>query len=57
MEKKMTVTTYVINEGTNTQYYGLKDTNENKVLFSAPNNWKTKKGAENWAKKHNFKLA
>ena len=53
----MTVTTYVINEGTKSQYYGLKEVEENKVLWGAPNNWKTKKGAENWAKKHGFEVA
>ena len=39
----MTVTTYVINEGTKSQYYGLKEVEENQVLWGAPNNWKTKK--------------
>lgn len=39
----MTVTTYVINEGTKSQYYGLKEVEENQVLWDAPNNWKTKK--------------
>ena len=26
------------------------------VSVSAPNNWKTKKGAECWARKHGFEL-
>ena len=54
---KMKVTTYVINEGQTTQYYGLKDADENMVLYSAPNNWKTEKGALNWARKHGFEIA
>lgn len=53
----MTVTTYIINKGQPTQYYGLKIVEENRVLFSAPNNWKTEKGAINWAKKNGFKIA
>ena len=48
------VTTYIINKGQNTQYYGLKNTNNNKVLHYAPNNWKTEKGALNWAKKNGY---
>jgi len=50
----MKVTTYVINEGTPAQYYGLKDADENQVLYYAPNNWKTKAGAERWARKHGY---
>ena len=53
----MTVKPYCINKGTASQYYGLKDANENRVLLGAPNNWKTEKGAINWAKKHGFKVA
>ena len=41
----MKVTTYTINEGTASQYYGLKSVNDNHVLYYAPNNWKTKRGA------------
>lgn len=52
----MKVTTYCINKGTNSQYYGLKNSEENQVLYSAPNNWKTEKGALNWAKKHGFEI-
>lgn len=43
----MKVTTYTINEGTASQYYGLKSVNDNHVLYYAPNNWKTKRGAIN----------
>ena len=52
----MKVTTYCINNGTSSQYYGLKNAEENQVLYSAPNNWKTEKGALNWAKKHGFEI-
>lgn len=52
----MTVTTYTINKGTNSQYFGLKIIEENRVLFSAPNNWKTKKGAKNWAIKNGYQF-
>ena len=53
----MKVTTYCINKGTPAQYYGLKNAEENQVLVYAPNNWKTEKGALNWAKKHGYKIA
>lgn len=50
------VTTYVINKGEKSQYFGLKNAEENTVLYSAPNNWKTERGAINWAKKHGFEV-
>ena len=53
----MKVTTYIINKGTSRQYYGLKNAEENQVLYSAPNNWKTEKGALNWAKKHGYEIS
>ena len=53
----MKVTTYCINKGTSLQYYGLKNAEENQVLVYAPNNWKTEKGALNWARKHGYELA
>lgn len=52
----MKVTTYVINKGEKSQYFGLKNAEENTVLYSAPNNWKTERGAINWAKKHGFEV-
>jgi hypothetical protein len=52
----MKVTVYRINKGTSSQYFGLKNATENTVLFSAPNNWKTEKGATNWAKKHGLQV-
>lgn len=52
----MKVKTYCINKGTSSQYFGLKNAGENQVLYSAPNNWKTEKGAERWAIKHGFTL-
>ena len=50
----MKVTTYCINKGQPTQYFGLKDANDNHVLYCAPNNWKTEKGAIRWATKNGF---
>lgn len=50
--KKMKVTTYIINKGQPTQYYGLKNATDNTVLYDAPNNWKTEKGAIRWAINH-----
>lgn len=52
----MKVKVYVINEGTSSQYYGLKNAEENQVLYSAPNNWKTERGAKNWAKRNGFEV-
>ena len=52
----MKVTTYTINKGQPSQYFGLKNAEENQVLYSAPNNWKTEKGAKNWAEKHGFEF-
>ena len=49
----MKVTVYVINEGTSSQYYGLKDATANAVLHYAPT-WKTKAGAKRWAERHGF---
>jgi hypothetical protein len=48
----MKVTTYIINKGQPTQYYGLKNASDNTVLYGAPNNWKTEKGAIRWAINH-----
>ena len=53
----MKVTTYIINKGQPTQYYGLKNADENAVLHCAPNNWITEMGALNWAKKHGYTVA
>lgn len=52
----MKVTTYCINKGTASQYFGLKDVDENRVLYGAPNNWKTEKGAIRWAEKHGYEV-
>ena len=52
----MKVTTYVINKGQPTQYYGLKSADENQVLYYAPNNWKTEKGAKRWAINHGLEF-
>lgn len=48
----MKVTTYIINKGQSTQYFGLKNAEDNQVLYGAPNNWKTEKGAIRWAEKN-----
>ena len=48
------VIVYVINEGTPSQYYGLKSAEDGHILYAAPNNWKSRKGAERWAEKHGF---
>lgn len=50
------VTTYCVNKGRKSQYYGLITVGENNVLHSAPNNWKTEKGALNWALKHGLSI-
>lgn len=52
----MKVKTYVINKGTSSQYYGLKNAEENQVLYYAPNKWKTEKGAINWAIKNGYEV-
>lgn len=53
----MKVTTYCINKGQPTQYFGLKSVNDNQVIYGAPNNWKTEKGALNWARKNGLEVA
>ena len=45
------VTSYVINKGQSGEYYGLKNKETNQVLYSAPNNWKSREGAKRWAEK------
>lgn len=59
--KNMKVTTYTINKGQPSQYFGLmiveEDPADNQVLPYAPNNWKTERGALNWAKKHGYEIA
>lgn len=52
----MLVTTYCINKGQASQYYGLRTVEDNHVLHYAPNNWKTEKGALRWAVKHGYKV-
>lgn len=43
-----------INEGQTGQHYCIVDAEENQVLWYAPNNWKTVKGAEKWAERHGY---
>lgn len=52
----MKVTTYIINKGQPSQYYGLKNATDNQVLIYAPNNWKTEKGAIRWAIKNGMEV-
>ena len=52
----MKVKTYTINEGQPSQYYGLKNAEDGQVLYDAPNNWKTKRGAEKWAEKNGLEI-
>lgn len=52
----MKVKIYVINEGTESEFYGLKNAEENTVLYGAPNNWKTRKGAMKWAIKNGLEV-
>ena len=53
---KLKVKVYCINAGTSSQYFGLKTVPENQVLHYAPNNWKTERGALNWAKKNGYEV-
>ena len=50
------VTTYCVNKGSSSMYFGLKTVKDNQVLHSAPNNWKTKQGAIKWANKNGFEF-
>lgn len=52
----MKVTVYCINRGTSSQYFGLMNAEEGLVLTYAPNNWKTRRGAIGWAKKHGYEV-
>lgn len=52
----MKVKVYVINKGTPSEYYGLKSADEGDILYGAPNNWKSRKGAERWAEKHGYQV-
>lgn len=52
----MEVTVFCINKGTESQFFGLKDLEENEIVYYAPNNWKTIRGAKNWAIKHGYKF-
>lgn len=52
----MKVTIYCINKGQPTQYFGLKNATDNQVLYGAPNNWKTEKGAIRWAIKNGLEV-
>jgi hypothetical protein len=46
-----------INTNQPTQYYILKDAEDGRVLYAAPNNWKTERGAIRWAEKNGFEVA
>ena len=51
----MKVITYCINKGTASQYFRLKNAEENTVLHYTPT-WKTEKGAIRWAIKNGFEV-
>lgn len=53
----MKVIVYCINEGTASQYFGLKSADDGFIIPDAPNNWKTKRGAINWARKNGLEIA
>lgn len=50
------VTTYCVNKGRKSQYFGLKTVNDRQVLYSAPNHWKTEAGAIRWALNHGYSV-
>lgn len=54
-EANMKVTIYCINKGTASQYFGLKNAEENTVMHYTPT-WKTEKGAIRWAIKNGFEV-
>lgn len=51
----MKVKVYCINKGTTSQYFGLKNAEENTVLPYTPT-WKTEKGAIRWAIKNGLQV-
>ena len=55
----LVVRTYCINPGTASQYFGLmmEEGKDRWVMRYAPNNWKTEKGAINWARKRGYNVA
>lgn len=52
----MKVTIGTINTNQPTQYFILKDAEDGRVLYAAPNNWKTKRGAIHWAEKNGLEV-
>lgn len=52
------VKVYCINRNQPGQYFGLKlaEQGNEQVLPYAPNNWKTERGAVNWAKRHGYEV-
>lgn len=52
----MKVKAYTINKGQQAQYFGLMNAESGQILYSAPNNWKTLRGAIRWAIKHGFEI-
>lgn len=51
----MKVKIYVMNRGTESQYYGLMMVPEKQVLPYSPT-WKTEKGARRWAEKKGLEV-
>ena len=57
---KLKVKTDCFNKGCPSQFFVLvteEDKGHLEVLHSAPNNWKTERGALNWAKKHGYEVS
>lgn len=51
------VKVYEFNKDTGSKVYKLKEAASDMLIYDVPNNWKTRKGAESWAKKHGYKIA
>ena len=54
--EKLKVKAYCINKGQPGQYYGLKYADDDAIVASAPDNWKTYKGAVHWALAHGMEV-
>ena len=57
---KLKVKTDCFNKGCPSQFFVLvteEDKGHPEVLHYAPNNWKTERGALNWAKKHGYEVS
>ena len=52
----MKVTTYIINEGADDQIIFLVNAKDGTVVKTAPNDWKTKRGAIRWSLNNGFEF-